>query len=152
MRAIISAEKQNIGNPRVNPPTGEREWSGILQQDRCCDVESRAVCHWPKAEKAREVMKLSQKTCLWIAYCFLRFQRRVCSGFGAEVRRNNGCGMYHRSEIYPVFLSIEPPFCFVSPLHRRSDGRENGQPRRGFARAGHFLLSFGKGRGHWAAF
>ena len=34
----------------------KRERSENLRQDRCCEVESRAICHWPMAEKtARNV-------------------------------------------------------------------------------------------------
>jgi len=36
------------------------------------------------AEKARKALKQSQKTCPWIAYCFLRFQRKICSGAFAQ--------------------------------------------------------------------
>ena len=34
----------------------KRERSANLRQDRCCEVESRAICHWPMAGKtARNV-------------------------------------------------------------------------------------------------
>ena len=33
---------------------GEREWGAIPQQDRCCDAEPSARCHWPSGREGAQ--------------------------------------------------------------------------------------------------
>lgn len=63
----------------------KRERSANLRQDRCCEEELRAICHWLTLRRLRVAMNLSQKTCLRIAY---HWRRAPC---GSRHRLENAC-------------------------------------------------------------
>ena len=59
-------ENRIFGNLQVSARAArmKRERSESLRQDRCCEAELHAICHWPLPGRLHAAMKLSQKTCL----------------------------------------------------------------------------------------